>query len=265
MRLLQGRDIEANDTINRAGVAIVTQSFARTYFQGNPLGKRFSTMEDKDGRHECMQIIGIVNDVHDHAIPGIFRLPPSYYMPLHPGEMELGLVTRTSVNPMAMAAAVERIVRSVDDHATIKQLETLDQVIADSSAEPRFQAVLLGSFGVLGLLLATIGIYGVLSYSVVQRTHEIGMRMALGARPRDIARLFLGEGILLAAAGIAIGVAGAFGLTRFLQSLLFEVKPTDPITFIGVVIFLGLVALAACYIPARRAMRVDPMVALKYE
>jgi putative ABC transport system permease protein len=141
----------------------------------------------------------------------------------------------------------------------------MDAIVAESVAEPKFRTLLLGSFGALGLILAMVGIYGVISYSVTQRTDEIGLRLALGAQPRDVLGLVLREGMMLAGLGIAVGAAGALALTRLLTSLLYEVKPRDPVTFIAVAIALAVVAAAACYIPARRAMRVDPMVALRYE
>jgi putative ABC transport system permease protein len=139
------------------------------------------------------------------------------------------------------------------------------QLISASVAQPRFRTFLFSVFGTLALILAAVGLYGGLSYTVAQRRHEIGIRVALGAQPRDIVRMVLGEGLLLALIGIAIGVGGALALTRFLRSLLFEIKPTDPVTFVGIASLLVLVALAACYVPARRAMRVDPMIALRYE
>ena len=153
----------------------------------------------------------------------------------------------------------------MDQDALISHIETLDQILANSAAEPRFQTALVGSFDALGLPLAIIGVYGVISYSVVQRTHEIGVRMALGAQRTDILHMILREGMLLAIIGIAIGIGGALGLTRVLRSMLFEIEPTDPATFVGVAIFLTIAALAACYVPARRAMKVDPMVALRHE
>jgi putative ABC transport system permease protein len=141
----------------------------------------------------------------------------------------------------------------------------MDVAISEDVAEPRFRMLLLGLFAGLGLTLALIGIYGVISYSVSQRTHEIGIRMALGAQPRDVMRDVLRDGMKLTLSGLAIGLIAALGLTRLMMSLLFEVKPTDPVTFAGVTILLGAVSVTACYFPARRAMRVDPMVALRYE
>jgi putative ABC transport system permease protein len=264
IRLLKGRTFEQNELQVPSTVAIVSESFAREYIPGNPLGKQFSVGADEHGNHQWMTIVGEANDVRDRAVSRLFS-GPVYYTPYTLGDQQWEIIARTTVNPTTIVPAIERIVRSVDADAPITHIETVDQIIVESSAQPRFQTVLLGSFGVLGLLLAMIGIYGVISYSVVQRTHEIGVRMALGAGRGDVSRMILGEGLLLASIGIAVGVAGALALTRLLRSMLFEIKPTDPATFVGVAILLTLVALAACYIPARRAMRVDPMVALRYE
>jgi putative ABC transport system permease protein len=164
-----------------------------------------------------------------------------------------------------MITALQQAIWSVDKDTPITAVATMDQIVAESVAAPRYQTMLLAAFGALGLLLAMVGIYGVISHGVSQRTHEIGVRMALGAARGDVLRMVMREGMLLALGGIVVGVAGALGLTRFLQSLLFEVKPTDPATFVGVAVALMLVAMAACYVPARRAMRVDPMVALRHE
>jgi putative ABC transport system permease protein len=164
-----------------------------------------------------------------------------------------------------MVPAMTRMVQSVDKDARMTNVETLEQVLSDSAAEPRFQTGLVGSFGVLGLVLAIVGVYGVISYSVVQKTHEIGVRMALGAGRRDVVRMILKEGMVLAVSGIAIGTAGALALTRVLRGMLYEIAPTDPATFVGVTVFLTIAALAACYLPARRATCVDPMRALRSE
>jgi putative ABC transport system permease protein len=261
IHLLKGRDFEPAD-FNRFDAAIVSEGFAGKYIPGNPLGKRFSISEDEKGNHQWMEIVGVVNDVRDRAVQE-FGLP--YYTPFIFASNWVEIIVRTSANPMVMVPAIVRVVGSADRDAVITHIETVDQIIADSAAEPKFQTVLLGSFGVLGLLLAVIGVYGVVSYSAVQRTHEIGVRMALGAQRADILRMVLREGMLLAGIGITAGIGGALALTRFLRSLLFEITPTDSQTFIGVSLILAAVALLACCIPARRASKVDPVVALRYE
>jgi putative ABC transport system permease protein len=264
IRVLKGRTFQQTDIAIPPRVAIVSEGFAKEYIRGNPLGKQFSVNADAHGRHEWMTIVGEVNDVRDRSVNEPFS-GLVYYTPYPLGDKRWRILARTTVDPTTIVPAMERVVRSVDPEAPITHIETVDQIIAQSAAQPKFQTVLLGSFAILGLLLAVIGTYGVASYSAVQRTHEIGVRMAMGANSSDILRMVLGEGLLLAVIGIAIGVAGALALTRFLRSMLFEIKPTDPATFIGVAILLALVALAACYIPARRAMNVDPIIALRYE
>jgi putative ABC transport system permease protein len=166
---------------------------------------------------------------------------------------------------MVMAAAARQQVWAIDRNAPIIDLRTMDQVVADTVAEPRFQTLLLSGFGILGFVIAMFGIYGVISYAVSQRTHEIGIRMALGARPQEVLWMVIGEGMLLAGLGVLAGLGGSLALTKFLNSLLYETKPTDPATFLCVAIALTLMALLACYVPARRATRVDPLVALRYE
>jgi predicted permease len=265
IRILAGRDFVTDDADSKNPVAVVSEGFARKYIRGNPLGRHFSTHDDKSGHHVWMEIVGVVSDVRDRAVTEMYD-DPIHYTPFTLGGLgQSTIIVRTSVNPMSLAKAIEQLVWSVDKYAPITNVKTVDELISDSAAQPKFQAVLLGSFSALGLFLAMIGIYGVISYSVVQRTHEIGVRMALGAAPGDVMRLILGQGAMLAMTGIVFGLADAFALTRFLRSLLFEIKPTDPVTFAGVAILLLVVALLACYIPARRAMRVDPMVALRYE
>jgi predicted permease len=264
IRLLAGRDFVAEDIANKHPVAIVSEGFARKYITGNPLGRRFSTHDDTKGQPVWTEIVGEVNDTRDRAVSEIYD-GPSYYTPFYFDISQWEIVARTTINPMSMAKAIESVVWATDKTAPITNVKTVDQMISDSAAQPKFQAVLLGSFSALGLFLAMIGIYGVISYSVIQRTHEIGVRVALGAQPRDVMRLVLGQGAILATIGIGIGLAGALALTRFLQSQLFEIKANDPVTFAGVAILLMVAALLACYIPARRATRVDPMIALRYE
>lgn len=208
-----------------------------------------------------MEIVGVVQSAHDTFL----RQPPAGEIYLPYAQMDhfnhVNFIARTAANPTVMIPALRRVIWSEDKNAPITEVETKDQIVSNSVAEPRFQALLLGSFGGLGLLLAMVGIYGVISYGVKQRTRKIGVRMALGAQPGNVLRMVIREGILLAVAGIAGGLA----LTRFLQSLLFEIRLTDPLTFEGAAIVLALVSFAACWIPARRAMKIEPMEALTYE
>jgi putative ABC transport system permease protein len=263
--LLSGREFSGVDRDESPFVAVVNESMAKEYFDGSPLGKRISWRKDKTGQRIWVEVVGVVSDTRDQ---GPSREPnPAFYIPIFQSEFlpETALLVRTTANPLAVSQAVTQEIWSVDKDAPISEIETMDQRMSDQVAEPRFQTQLLSAFGGLALLLAVVGIYGVISYNVVQRTHEIGVRVAMGARPRDVARLMIGEAGILTAVGLAVGVAAAFGLTRFLQSLLFEIKPTDPATFLGVALLIAGVALAACYIPARRALRVDPLVALRHE
>jgi putative ABC transport system permease protein len=170
---------------------------------------------------------------------------------------------RTAVEPASLIAAVEREIQAADPELPVVAARTMQQVVAASVSEPRFNALLLGLFALLALALAATGLYGVMSYFVTQRTHEIGIRMALGAASRDVLRLVIGQGMTLTVIGVLIGLAASFALTRAMKSLLFEVSPTDPLTFAVIAVTLLLVALLACWIPARRATKVDPMIALR--
>ncbi len=172
---------------------------------------------------------------------------------------------RTGSDPLSLVAPARRAVQAVDPNLPVFDVATMEQLVYQSASGPRFNTALLGIFAALALILATVGVYGVMSYTVLQRTHEIGVRMALGAESGHIIRQVVRQGMLLAAGGIAAGIAGAWVLTRFLSSLLFGVRPTDPITFVMVPLVVVVVALVACFLPARRAAKVDPMVALRYE
>ncbi|MFZ0333949.1 MAG: ABC transporter permease [Candidatus Acidiferrales bacterium] len=263
--LLSGREFTDADTTGSQPVAIVDEAFATRYLDGRALGRRISTESDKKGNRQWTEIVGVVQSARDSDLSA--QPAGEIYFPYAQEDsfQSANFIARTSADPAVMLPALRRAVWSEDKNAPITEVETMDQMVASDIAEPRFQAILLGSFGALGLLLSIVGIYGVISYGVTQRTREIGVRMALGAQPANVLRMVIREGMLLAAAGIIGGIAGALALGRVLQSLLFEVKPTDPATLISVAVVLALVALAACYIPARRAMRVDPMVALRYE
>ncbi|HEV2615464.1 MAG TPA: FtsX-like permease family protein [Candidatus Acidoferrales bacterium] len=212
------------------------------------------------------EIVGVVGDTRDQGAGE--RPQPELYTPYGQARFTSGgvaLILHTKTDPRSVTNAVKQRVWSLQKDQPITNIKTMDQLVAESNASPRFQSFLLGAFGALGLLLAIVGIYGVISYSVTQRAHEIGIRMALGADPTQVLRLMLTQGLKLALAGVAIGIIASLALTRLIASLLFGVSATDPITFVGVSIVLTIVAMLACYLPARRAMRVDPMVALRYE
>lgn len=208
-------------------VAIVNKAFAKRYFDGKPLGKKFRVSGFLDKPAQA-QIVEEVTDTRDWGLD--VGDIPEYYIPFAQSPVigETTLLVRTAANPMAIAKTVREQVGAVDNDAPVEDMETMNALISQRVADPRFRAILLSTFGALGLLLAVVGVYGLISYAAVQRTHEIGVRMALGAQPRDIVRMVLGEGLLLAFIGIAIGIAAALALTRFLRSLLFEIKPTDP-------------------------------------
>ena len=191
---------------------------------------------------------------------------PEIYLPfLQSPSNTVTLVARTTTEPRAFTAAVRREVANIDHALPVSNIKFMDEIVAGTVAQPRLYALLIGIFAGLALLLAAMGIYGVMSYSVVQRTHEIGVRMALGAQRRDVMKLIVKQGMWLALVAIAIGLVLAFATTRVIQSLLFGVSSTDPVTFIGIPLLLALVMMIACYLPARKATKVDPLVAMRYE
>ena len=257
--LLRGREFTDADSRNQNTI-IINEAMARKFWPGgNPLGQHIISRYDPTHPRE---IIGIVADVRGAGLN--FAPQPAMYTPFA-GAWYTNFILRTNQNPASVLSAARAQVAALDKGVPVYQVATMDQLLSSSMAPQRFNLFLLGLFAALALVLAGVGIYGVLSFGVSQRTHEIGVRMALGAQPGAVLRMVLREGMLLAGIGIAIGVGGALALTRFLRSLLFEIKPTDPATFVGVAVLLVVVALLACYIPARRAMKVDPMVALRYE
>jgi putative ABC transport system permease protein len=227
----------------------------------DPIGQRLFVQW---GRETPYQIVGVVGDVKHDGLEKEVR-PTVYFPNAQETQTIATLMIRTGADPMKLAPVAEQIIHAYDKDQAIAKIQPLDMFLSKAVARPRFQSVLLASFAGLALLLAAIGIFGVMSYSVAQRTHEIGIRVALGAQRDQVLRLVVGQGLLLALIGTAAGLAGAFALTRYLKTLLFNVSPTDWLTFTAVPIVLCAVALAACYLPARRAMRVDPMQALRYE
>jgi putative ABC transport system permease protein len=259
--LIGGRYFTDVDREGSPGVAIVDASFARGFLPGeNCLGRRIKSWIHKN---DWLTIVGVVGDVRDRVES---EPTPEIYLPyLQAGEPFMTLLVRTAGNPMLWAGAVRSRIAGIDKDQPPHDIMTLEELRAGSLTPRRVNLLLLSSFAGLGLILASVGIYGVVSYSVGQRTHEIGVRMALGAERGDVLKIVVGQGLRAVLIGTGIGVAAAFGLTRFLQSMLFGVKPTDPVTFLAVSLLLLVVAWLACYIPARRATKVDPMVALRYE
>ena len=268
--LLSGRDFNAADVGPSPSVAIVNRTFANRFLKpGAALGSHFVINAVLGAKAEQdLQVVGVVGDSQDDGRSvEMHESDPEYYIPLAENKWPVwpNLIVRTASDPTAILPAIQQKLASVDKEAALTSIQTMDQKVANLTSQPKFETTLLVSFAILGMALAVIGVYGVVSYRVAQRTREIGIRMALGAQQASVLRLVLRETTVLATAGIVVGICGAFALTRFLRGFLFEIRPTDPVTFAGVAIALFMVALIAGYIPAHRAMRVDPMTALRHE
>jgi len=250
-------------------VAVISESLARTYFgDEEPIGKRVSIFNDSQGQPVWREVVGVVGDVRQAELGTEGK--PTLYAPYTqaPSLFTLGTMTfvlRSVADQASLGTLAQREIQAVDKDLPIASLKSMREIVFDSVSGQRFNALLLGVFGTLALLLASIGIFGMMSYAVSQRTREIGIRMALGAQPVDVVRQMTREGMLPALGGVVIGLLGAVGLTRFIASMLFGIQSTDPLTFGGMSMLLIAVAFAACYLPARRAARVDPMMALRNE
>ena len=270
LALRQGRLFSASDDEKAMPVAVINETMARQYWPGeNALGKRFKVGYPTQ-QNPWLTIVGVVADVRQMGVDAPVKA--EMYVPYWQGQPYFAgmfaprdLVIRTTNDPTSLVPAVREAVREVDAYQPLSNIRTMSEVLSRVTAQRRLGMILLTVFAGLALLLAALGIYGVLSYFVVQHTPEIGIRLALGAQTRDVLRLVIGKGMKLALLGVGIGLAGALALTRLLESLLFGVKATDPATFGLIALLLTLVAFVACYIPARRATRVDPMVSLRYE
>jgi len=241
---------------------VVNQTLARRYWlQGDAVGKKLTMWRDEK---LSKQIVGVISDVKSYSRD--LPVEPEIYVPyLQDPWPGITLVIRTATDPLGFLTAVRREVRAVGTDQPLYNIRSMEQILSGSISQRRFHLLLIGAFSVLALILAAVGIYGVITYSVAQRTHEIGIRMALGASRTDMVKLVVRHGMAIVAIGMVIGLGGAFTVTRLISSLLFEVAPTDPATFALTSFLLTTVALLACYIPARRAAKVAPMVALRYE
>jgi putative ABC transport system permease protein len=266
--LLRGRRFDQRDQRNSAPVIMVSQAFATKYFAGDdPIGRKME-LGGGEGearkQYDTREIVGVVGDIRTSNLSAAPE--PAYYVPLP--QMMWGtptLVVRTAGQPEALAPELEKVIASLDPEAPLHDVRTMDDCLSLDLGRATFQTVLLGIFAAIALLLTSIGVYGVIAYSVAQRTHEFGIRMALGATRASVISMVLNRGVQLTAVGIAIGIAGALALARVMQALLYEIPPRDPVTYIVVSIVLAAVALLASFLPATRAARVDPVIALRYE
>jgi putative ABC transport system permease protein len=259
--LISGRTFTSQDTAEAPKVVMLNPTCVRKFFPGeNPVGKHIK-IPDAEG---WATIVGVVGDVRQS---GLASLPePEIIEPyLQVPNSYMTLVIRTSTDPLSLVPALRSQVQSLDRDLPMFEVSTMEQYLAEEMAGRRFNMVLLGIFAGLALILAVVGIYGILAYIVTQQTHEIGIRMAMGAQRRDMLLFILRRGVRLTLIGVAIGLPAAWVVTRVMSSLLYGVSPRDPLTFIGMTLLLVTTALLASYIPARRATKVDPMVALRYE
>jgi putative ABC transport system permease protein len=265
--VVRGREITDRDVDTSLHVAVVNDAFARKYWPNEgAIGKRVQFQQRTDNRYE---IVGIVGNVRHRALDVVEK--PELYVPLFQPLFAgfrmppIDLVVRTAAAPDFFAPTLREVVTAVDRDQPISDVRTLDERIGQSLGSRRFDMLLLGLFASLALVLAAVGIYGVVSCTVTERTHEIGVRLALGAQPRDVLAMLVAQGMTLAAAGVFIGIVIALGVTRVMAGLLFGVSATDPATFTIITTMLVLVALVACYVPARRATVVNPVTALRNE
>src|SRR6266446_4195975 len=271
IRLVKGRFFTAQDTQKSPRVAVIDETFARQQFPNEePLG-HYIAGDGKDNPDG--EIVGVVAHVKHFGLDAEERVQPQLYLPFNQAPNDLlpflvprmNLIVRTTADPLSVVAAVRREVQTLDPNQPVFNVSTMEKTLDQSLGTQRLSMALLAVLASLALILAAVGIYGVMSYTVTQRTHEIGIRMAIGAQRRDVFRMVIGRGMVLVLFGVALGLIGAFSLTRLMRTMLFGVAPTDPLTFVSIAVLLTGVALVACYVPGRRATKVDPLVALRYE
>jgi putative ABC transport system permease protein len=259
--VLQGRGFTEHDRAETPRVVVIDSSLARLYWPNeDPLGQHLRFRR----QGALYEIVGVVGAVKHGGLDK--QAKPTIYAPfLQVPRMRMSLLLRTTLAPASLANDVKAAVWAVDKDQPIYNLKTMDEIIAETKSTPRLTLVLLALFSGLALVLAAVGLYGVMSYLVAQRTHEIGIRLALGAQAGDVLKLIVGQGMALALLGVGLGLGAALALTRLMARLLYGVSATDPLTFAVVALLLSLIALLACYVPARRATRIDPLVALRHE
>jgi putative ABC transport system permease protein len=271
MRVRKGRTLGEHDAKGAPFVTVINETMVRLYFKGEEaVGKRILVQEIVPGKTQLgseipWEVVGVVADEKVDNLGGRGDNPGMYVSNEQSPVFYQALVVRAAMDPAGLKESLGRAIHEINRDQSVTEVKTLEQIKAESTATNRLQSMLLTVFAAIAVLLAAIGIYGVISYSVEQRTHEIGIRAALGASKGDLVRLVLRSGMAMAGIGLVLGFGGAFGLTRLLKNLLFGVGERDPVTLGAVAALLAGVALAACYIPARRATKVDPMVALRYE
>lgn len=264
IQVLRGRGFTENDSETGAPVAVVDDTLARNFFPGqDAVGKRLH-LGGMGSKRPWMTIVGVVSHVHYRALEAPSRVQV-YWPEAQRPYNTMSLAIRTSVDPLSLATAVRQQILAVDPNQPVYQIRDMEQLRSDWLSQRFLALLLVGLFAALAVVLAAVGIYGVMSYAVTRRTHEMGIRMALGAQPRDVMNMILSQGTALMGIGLGAGIVAALGLTRLMSALLYGVTATDPLAYLGGALLLALVALAACWIPARRATRVDPLVALRYE
>jgi putative ABC transport system permease protein len=265
---LGGKDLSKYSELERVGaglnVIVIDEEFARRYWPNEEaIGKRIKLGTDE--RASVLTVVGVVGRVKMDGLSQDSNRVQGYFPFAQIQNGDMTVILKAAGDPNQLIAAVRQQVRTIDSDQPIYSIRTMDEIRAESVAPERLNLTLLSIFAGIALVLAVVGIYGVMSYSVTQRTHEIGIRMAIGAQPRDVFRMVIGQGMMLALIGVAVGLVGAFGLTRLMTTMLFGVEPTDPATFAAIAVLLTAVALVACYVPGRRATKVDPVVSLRYE